>query len=283
MKIISFLFAILFTSIGYCQSDTIKVRTGLSTSAVQALINASKYHRWDSTASGHIHRLSGNVGVGTVTPASKFTVGNGVGNLFLQVNGSSSNIYIGQSGNTRFGQLGASAGILQQTALFPLAIGTFSNYPFILGANNSEVIRISEAGNAGISNNNNTPHASSLLDLTSSTRGLLIPRFTTGQRGNIIGTSGATIPKGLLIYDSTVNSLMTFNGTAWESMKTGINTVNPHASAAVDIPSTTQGLLVPRMTTVQRHAIPSPAEGLLVYDLTTHSMWYFNATDWIEY
>ena len=48
----------------------------------------------------------------------------------------------------------------------------------------------------------------------------------------------------------------------------GINTVIPNPSAALDIVSTSQGILIPRMTTAQRTAITTPAEGLLVYDTT---------------
>jgi len=39
----------------------------------------------------------------------------------------------------------------------------------------------------------------------------------------------------------------------------------PDNSAILDVKSTTKGLLVPRMTAVQRTAIVNPATGLLVY------------------
>ncbi len=48
----------------------------------------------------------------------------------------------------------------------------------------------------------------------------------------------------------------------------GINTSTPNASAALDIVSTNKGILIPRMTTTQRTAISTPAEGLIVYDTT---------------
>jgi len=44
----------------------------------------------------------------------------------------------------------------------------------------------------------------------------------------------------------------------------GINTTSPDASAALDVTSTTQGILVPRLTTAQRTAVSGPATGLLV-------------------
>lgn len=52
------------------------------------------------------------------------------------------------------------------------------------------------------------------------------------------------------------------------------------ASAVVEIDSTTKGVLVPRMTTTQRDAIASPAEGLLIYNLTTHTLNVHNGTAW---
>lgn len=48
----------------------------------------------------------------------------------------------------------------------------------------------------------------------------------------------------------------------------GINTITPHASSALDVqsPGNNQGVLLPRMTTIQKNAIANPAVGLLVYD-----------------
>jgi hypothetical protein len=45
----------------------------------------------------------------------------------------------------------------------------------------------------------------------------------------------------------------------------GMGIASPHASAKVQIDSTTQGFLPPRMTNAQRSAIASPAVGLMVY------------------
>ena len=67
-----------------------------------------------------------------------------------------------------------------------------------------------------------------------------------------------------------------------------INTTgnNPHASAMLDITSTSKGLLTPRMTSAQRMAISSPATGLLVYqtDAPTDEVagfYYFDGTNWM--
>jgi len=51
---------------------------------------------------------------------------------------------------------------------------------------------------------------------------------------------------------------------------------SPKSSAMLDVESTTQGILIPRMTTTQRTAISSPAMGLMVFDIMTNSFWFFN-------
>ncbi|MDT8414408.1 MAG: hypothetical protein RQ735_03435 [Flavobacteriaceae bacterium] len=61
----------------------------------------------------------------------------------------------------------------------------------------------------------------------------------------------------------------------------GIGTITPDASSMLDITSTDKGLLIPRMTTVQRDAIANPTAGLMVFDKETNSFWYFN-TVWTE-
>jgi len=67
----------------------------------------------------------------------------------------------------------------------------------------------------------------------------------------------------------------------------GINTTTPDASAALDVSSTTQGMLVPRMSKTQRDAInmvsgvSTPASGLLVYQTdNTPGFYFYNGTEW---
>ncbi|MDC1373161.1 hypothetical protein N8274_03345 [Flavobacteriaceae bacterium] len=53
--------------------------------------------------------------------------------------------------------------------------------------------------------------------------------------------------------------------TATTFAQVGINNENPDASAALDITSTTGGLLVPRMTAAERDAITSATQGLIIF------------------
>ena len=60
----------------------------------------------------------------------------------------------------------------------------------------------------------------------------------------------------------------------------GIGTTNPDASSMLDITSTTSGMLTPRMTTTQRVAIATPADGLLVYDTDKEAFYYWDNSVW---
>lgn len=66
------------------------------------------------------------------------------------------------------------------------------------------------------------------------------------------------------------------------SQNVGIGTTTPNASAQLDVQSTNKGMLVPRMTTVQRTAIATPAAGLLVYDTDTNGFWFYNGGAWTQ-
>ena len=74
--------------------------------------------------------------------------------------------------------------------------------------------------------------------------------------------------------------LVTMLMTGMVQAQVGINEDNtqPDASALLDVKSSTKGMLVPRMTTTQRNLISSPATGLLVFDTTTGSFWFYNGS-----
>lgn len=63
----------------------------------------------------------------------------------------------------------------------------------------------------------------------------------------------------------------------------GIGTETPNASAILDVTSTSQGVLLPRMTTTQRDAIASPAAGLFIFNTTSNNLNMFNGGIWYEF
>jgi hypothetical protein len=56
-------------------------------------------------------------------------------------------------------------------------------------------------------------NASAILELTSTTRGLLLPRMTSAQRDAI-----ASPVAGLIVYNTTANQISFYNGTAWTNL-----------------------------------------------------------------
>ncbi|KAA0130826.1 hypothetical protein FY557_00690 [Chryseobacterium sp. SN22] len=85
-------------------------------------------------------------------------------------------------------------------------------------------------------------------------------------------------PKNSRISLSLVLLLIFLTGKA----QVGIGTTTPDASSVLDLNSTTRGMLAPRMTTTQRNAIVSPADGLMVYDTTAKLFYYYtsNPASW---
>jgi hypothetical protein len=78
-----------------------------------------------------------------------------------------------------------------------------------------------------------------------------------------------------------INFLIVMLFTVQSYAQVGINTNTPDASSALEIESTTGGILVPRMTEIQRDAIVSPASGLMIYQTDQDFGFYFyNGTQW---
>jgi hypothetical protein len=95
--------------------------------------------------------------------------------------------------------------------------------------------------------------------------------------GGLLLNTGAAQP----IYfgiNNTERARLDVNG----NFGVGTNASN-NASAKVQVDSTTQGFLPPRMTTTQKTAIATPAAGLMVYDTTLNQMSYYNGTTWINF
>jgi uncharacterized protein YifE (UPF0438 family) len=61
----------------------------------------------------------------------------------------------------------------------------------------------------------------------------------------------------------------------------GIGTTTPEVTALLDLVSTNKGLLVPRLTTVNRDAIGTPATGLMIYNTTNNRFEYYTGSTWV--
>ncbi len=80
----------------------------------------------------------------------------------------------------------------------------------------------------------------------------------------------------------TISFLIILFGQLIVHAQVGINTTTPDPSSILDITSSNKGMLLPRLTTAQRTAISSPANGLIVYDTDFNSLFYYNSSSWVS-
>jgi hypothetical protein len=172
---------------------------------------------------------NGNVGIGTTEPNMK---------LHIYENNSAVAGYRVQ--NINAGISAQIQNVLQNNAnslsYFGITSSNFSVYPIlnggkaffgsflcdtvlftqsakdvIIGTNGAERVIIKSDGNIGIGTI--SPNAAALLHLSSTNKGFLLPVMTTAQKSAI-----STPPAGLLVYDSILNKLCVYNGSAWETV-----------------------------------------------------------------
>lgn len=139
----------------------------------------------------------------------------------------------------------------------------------------------------------NTPDASSVLDLSATNKGLLLPRLTTTQRN---ASDGILSPAGgIVIYDSTSNCLLISldngkwkNACTGEEVSTTSGTTSSIAKSAIgitsaldnntilEVVSNSKGVLLPRAT-----ADLASVTGMLYYNTTDNSIRLYNGTSWV--
>jgi hypothetical protein len=187
---------------------------------------------------------TGNVGIGTISPSVKLhTVGDG-----LFSSNTNTNLTINSNG-----------GVSMLTLI--TAAGAQSIYGGVGGLNNMDFytasgfrMRIDPTGNVGIG--------------TSTPQGRL----------DVRAPGALTIDTAFRVRNSAdSNNLIIINGAGG----IGVGTSSPLPSAVLDINSTTQGFLPPRMTNAQRLAISLPAVGLMVYCTdATEGLYIYKSTGW---
>lgn len=78
--------------------------------------------------------------------------------------------------------------------------------------------------------------------------------------------------------------LIVVSGSVVGQNNVGIGTPNPDPSSILELNDNTKGFLTTRVTTAERLAIPSPANGLLVFDVTVNCFYFYStpASNWIS-
>ena len=96
-------------------------------------------------------------------------------------------------------------------------------------------------------------------------------------------SAAETDPQVAVINTSSVprwNGTTLTDGNITDNGNVGIGTTTPDTSAALDISSSSKGILVPRMSTAQKNMIATPAIGLLIYQTDSVQGFYYFNTQW---
>lgn len=166
----------------------------------------------------------------TATPAEQFYVGNNLADVDFGNKRGALKFFTGTTERMRI----TSAGELQLTqsnAEFDFTSSSSSGYKTTfnmddtgldighnssaralnLQTNSADRLTITGSGNCGIGTA--SPNALALLDVSSTTKGVLLPRMTTTQVNAI-----SSPPEGLTVYNTTLNTLCFYNGSSWQKV-----------------------------------------------------------------
>jgi uncharacterized protein (TIGR02145 family) len=186
--------------------------------------------QWITNGSS-IYYNDGNVGVGTASPSTLFEVagitkihslsGPTLLGLQTQTEHDFTQLLLLDYSDSYTGYLGyieaeAPYGIRDNT----IELGSSSADITIRPAEN-ETMRLTGAGNVGIGTS--TPNPAAKLDISSSEKGVLIPRMTNEEIIAFGDSLGAT-DKGMIVFNIDDIKLEYWDGTAWKTMVTKTTT-----------------------------------------------------------
>jgi hypothetical protein len=222
-------------------NDAKRLRFGVDTGAATMYSWIQSVENSVSVRNLILQPEGGNVGIGTAAPIAKLHVANTL-ETEIRASENTNNNFIGLTQQATTSYL--IAGRAGATPTQPLAIYT----------GGSERMRITSTGDVGIG--------------------------TTAPVGRLdVRAPGAlSIDTAFRVRNSAdSNNLMIINGAGG----IGVGTTSPLPSAVLDINSTTQGFLPPRMTNAQRLAISLPAVGLMVYCTdVVEGLYIYKSTGW---
>jgi hypothetical protein len=160
---------------------------------------------------------SGRVGIGTTSPATTLSV-NGITTIMASVGSEGGELRINNPDNLSSGLIIDVAEIANRARIW----NDNNNSELVMGQLNGtggtiqfytsslEKMRIDASGRVGIGTT--SPNTSSILDLSSTSGALIVPRMTSTQRDNLTPTNG------MIIYNTTTNTMQGYINSSWADM-----------------------------------------------------------------
>lgn len=219
-----------------------------------------------------INNTDGNVGIGNITPAQRLSV----------VDAGNANQYQGTASflaNNLTRGVGIGYGGIQ-------AIGSNANADLNLNAKAAGNIIMQTSGTTGyVGIGTASPH--NTLDLGLANGGTSAAA-AAGKKLALFNNSAGTDFYGLGI---NTGKLQFHAGSAPADApamvlstagSVGIGTTDPDARAILDLSATNRGFLPPRLTTTQRDALSNRPAGLMIYNVNTNCMDFWNSSVWVS-
>jgi hypothetical protein len=228
----------------------------------QLIKDSYNYVLQSDLSSGTVYRIGGSI---PVNP--KFLSGLTVNSGFTYSNGTEQNGYALLTDGTGYAYWGPVSGATPFSGVTSLTAGVGLSGDVTTGA----VTIINTAPDRTVNITGGTS-----IEITGTYPDFGV-NFTGTTTGDYLPLSGGTVTGGTIFQSG-----LTAN-TFYSSGQVGIGTSNPNAAAIIEIASTTQGVLFPRMTKVQRDAITSTPIGLMLFVTDDNEgLYIYKTSGWVQ-
>jgi hypothetical protein len=245
--------------------------------------------------SGILPVANGGTGAATLTAAGIFTNG---GNSF----GGTAALQTTDNNSLVLGTNSTTALTIDTSQRVGVGLAADANYRFaISGGSSYRGLAVTSAFDHAIVGVSTQPGSSGVMGQAQTNGGVAIYGLGTGGNSSTIAVYGqASVGTGIYGDATTgvcIYAFLRSSGNYFQCVESGRSTTQfiikpggqtgigtgspnaaPNAAAILDITSTTQGVLLPRMTTTQQNNISSPTEGLFIANTTTQRPGYYNGS-----